>query len=103
MLDCVLISLAGNAVYAYGIMYNKGDLSVSQKGITSASYLSFMIDNEFVGGEYIHTPDNTGGWAFNVPVYVNTSITSYGQHKLTIMNGGGPTHSFFIFDYVVYT
>ena len=83
------------------------DLSVVEKGLTSSTYLSFMIDDEFVSTTYVHNPSggNTGGsyWDFDVPIYVNQSVTTYGKHKLTILNGGSPVHSIFLFDYVIYT
>jgi hypothetical protein len=84
-------------------MDNKDYISVTEDGLTSASYLTFMIDDVLTDPEYIHTPSGNDTWQYNIPIYSNTAITPYGPHKLTIMNGGDPGHSIFLFDYVIYT
>lgn len=97
----------GSAVYVYGIMNNKDDQAVKSKGITSSTYVTFMIDGVPVGSPFTHSPNNQlvegTYWEFDVLMYANASLGCYGIHNLTIMNGGGTHKSAFLFDYIKYT
>jgi hypothetical protein len=103
----LMIFLKGAAVYAYGIMNNQDDSAVSPRGITSRTYLTFLMDGHEVSGSFEHEPSRKqidgSYFEFDVLVYSNTTLGYYGQHNLTIMNGGGNHPSMFLFDYVKYT
>lgn len=94
-------------MYAYGVMNNRDDSQVAAKGLTSSTYLTFMMDGEVVGSPYAHSPNNQmvdgSYWEFDVLVYANASLGCYGTHNLTIMNGGGSHRSAFLFDYIKYS
>ncbi|KZP34754.1 hypothetical protein FIBSPDRAFT_942840 [Athelia psychrophila] len=58
------------------------------------------MDGQLVG-TYEHIPTTSTDYQYNVPVYMNTSL-SYQEHTLTIEAAGTNT-SMILFDYVAYT
>ncbi|KAH9850678.1 hypothetical protein C2E23DRAFT_759957, partial [Lenzites betulinus] len=64
--------------------------------------MSFFIDDEPVG-RYIQAPDGNTTYEYNVPVYVNQSLSN-GLHTITVANGQyGADKSLLLLDYIVYT
>ena len=92
------MKFAGVAVYVYGITPNS--MSAGRTDVTTFMNLSFVLDDEHVGN-YVHQPNESSVVEYNVPVYVNTSLSN-GGHSLLIQFGGS-SPSLFLFDYVVYT
>ena len=86
----------GSAIYAYFILANR----IPEKPTITRTYLTFQIDGEVVGN-FIHQPDNTTRYEYNVPGYANASIAP-GQHRLSIA-ADRSINSLVMFDYAVYT
>ncbi|KAI0713165.1 hypothetical protein C8T65DRAFT_161884 [Cerioporus squamosus] len=93
----ISIDFLGTAVYVYHIIVN---LPPSPE-VTVFTNLAFFIDNMTVGS-YTHRPDPDAPHVlYNVPVYVNESLTNE-QHTLQIQSGG-PNDALILFDYIQYT
>lgn len=90
------MDVLGSAIYVYAAIAQSSNLS-------EAPYLTFLIDDKQVGA---YTGNPTQGaqlFQYQVPVYVNLSV-SPGLHTFTVQNGrqGGPA-SIIILDSIVYT
>lgn len=96
----------GEAIYVYGIQYDRSTFTLGGTGLVSDMHLFFEMDGENVVDYYDHfgNDDEVDGsyFKFNTLVYQNTSLI-YGHHKLTIVNGDERGNSMFLFDYAVYT
>ncbi|KZP17991.1 hypothetical protein FIBSPDRAFT_746234 [Athelia psychrophila] len=90
----ITIAFNGTAVYAYCVLAN----TVGTE--THETDLIFLMDGALVGN-YTHLPTTSLDFIYNVPVYVNTSLSNQ-QHILTI-EATGANHTLILFDYVEYT
>ncbi|TFK55644.1 hypothetical protein OE88DRAFT_644649 [Heliocybe sulcata] len=92
----VRIPFHGTAIYAYCIIGNS-------LNYTTATYLTFRLDNETVGA-YNHRPNASAPeFQYDIPVYVNESILN-GAHYLEIINSVSSYNaSLILFDYATYT
>ncbi|KDQ64448.1 hypothetical protein JAAARDRAFT_28078 [Jaapia argillacea MUCL 33604] len=89
----VTVSFRGTAVYAYCVLANTISYS------NTPTNLNFRLNNTIVG-TFVHTPDASTTFIYNVPVYVNTSIPN-GLHTFEIEATGNT--SLVMFDYLTYT
>ncbi|KZT24560.1 hypothetical protein NEOLEDRAFT_1094376 [Neolentinus lepideus HHB14362 ss-1] len=92
----IYISFNGTAIYAYCILANYVQYT------TTLTNLTFRLDGNGVGENYVHVPTTSTSFQYNVPVYVNDSIPN-GQHTLEIEATGDTNSSLVLFDYATYT
>lgn len=85
----------GTAVYAYCIMAN------IVAYVTTMTNLTILLDGEDVGS-YVHVPTASSDFQYDVPVYVNTSLSNT-QHVLSLQAKGDTNSTIILFDYVIYT
>ncbi len=72
--------------------------TVSPDGNTD---MTFLLDNEMVGS-FSLAPNGSPGYIFNVPVYVNETL-SPGFHNITILSGLAGSKSLVLLDRIIYT
>ncbi|KZP05468.1 hypothetical protein FIBSPDRAFT_1004719, partial [Athelia psychrophila] len=89
----VNITFNGTAVYAYCVVPN------TVQEATTLTNLTFLMDGQLVG-TYEHIPMTSTNYQYNIPVYMNMSL-SYQEHTPTIEAAGTNT-SVILFDYVAY-
>ncbi|OJT04528.1 hypothetical protein TRAPUB_4798 [Trametes pubescens] len=90
----ITATFSGVAVYVFNIIANTVPFT------TTLTNLSFKLDGELVGS-YLHAPDTSTDFLYNVSVYSNASLTN-GPHTLEI-RPTGPSSSLILFDYITYT
>jgi hypothetical protein len=83
----------GTAIYVYCILAN----TIPTQSV-SGTHLTFTLDGQNAG-DFVHTPDNTTNYLYNVPVYANPSLSN-GQHSFTFEM---VNPSLVLFDYLVYS
>ncbi|TDL24135.1 hypothetical protein BD410DRAFT_109396 [Rickenella mellea] len=89
------ISYNGSAIYVYGILANH------IPSTTTATNLTFTLDGAVVG-TFVHVPDNSSNFVYNVPFYANSSVP-LGEHTLHIESNAVTQSALVLFDYAVYT
>ncbi|KAI0367530.1 hypothetical protein BV20DRAFT_981334 [Pilatotrama ljubarskyi] len=90
------VTFEGVAVYVFCITTGS---TASPDG---NSDMSFFIDGELVG-KFLQPPNGDTAYDYNVPVYVNRSLSA-GQHSIAIVNGEvHGNKSLLLLDYIVYT
>ncbi|KAF7985104.1 hypothetical protein HWV62_9001 [Athelia sp. TMB] len=82
------------AVYAYCVLANYVPYA------TTFTNLTISMDSEVVG-QYMHIPTSSTAFQYDVPVYVNTTLSN-AQHTLTLETQG-TNASLILFDYAIYT
>ncbi|KAG9308415.1 hypothetical protein JVU11DRAFT_11903 [Chiua virens] len=86
----------GSALYIFFILAN------SVPDATTLTDLDFYMDDIPVG-TYVHSPTTSTDYQYNVPVYVNKSVTP-GKHTIMIEPVNSPGDSvLMLFDYLIYT
>lgn len=92
----ISLSFNGTAIYAYCILANTVQYT------TTLTNLTFRLDGQGVGKNFVHVPTTSTDFQYNVPVYANESIAN-GQHLLEIEATGDTNSSLVLFDYATYT
>ncbi|RPD58424.1 hypothetical protein L227DRAFT_505266 [Lentinus tigrinus ALCF2SS1-6] len=81
----------GVAVYVYCVIPRAGNVD-----------MRFVLDGQQVG-LYSRPPNGTDTYEYNIPVYVNKSLSA-GNHTIQVHNGElGGNQSIMLLDYIVYT
>jgi hypothetical protein len=101
-------------VYVYCIVPNQVPSSVTVANVTftmvrsscrvyssPSNLILLCVQDGHIVGSYVHIPDNATDIQYNVPVYVNTSLSD-GPHTLS-MATSGDVNSLILFDYAMYT
>ncbi|TDL24136.1 hypothetical protein BD410DRAFT_719993 [Rickenella mellea] len=89
------LSFNGSAIYVYGILANQVPFA------TTATNLTFTLDGAVVG-TFVHVPDSSSDFIYNVPFYTNPSLPM-GQHTLHIESNAVTQSALILFDYAIYT
>ncbi|KAL5493061.1 hypothetical protein ACEPAI_4509 [Sanghuangporus weigelae] len=84
----------GTALYVFFILANTVPFT------DTVTNMNFILDEETVGS-FVHQPTNSSDFEYNVPVYVNDSL-SFGQHHMR-MEAVGNHSALILFDYFIYT
>ncbi|TBU21128.1 hypothetical protein BD311DRAFT_743788, partial [Dichomitus squalens] len=90
----VVVNFTGTAVYVYNVVPNMVWETVTTSNMT------FAIDDSVVGS-FVHMPNNSGVTLYNQLVYSNTEL-ELAPHTIVI-SAEGDSHSFILFDYLLYT
>ncbi|EJC99736.1 uncharacterized protein FOMMEDRAFT_148590 [Fomitiporia mediterranea MF3/22] len=84
----------GSAIYIFFILAN------TIQFVDTVTNMNFIIDESLVGS-FVHEPSTSTDFQYNVPVYVNESLSN-GQHHIR-MEAAGNHSALILFDYLVYT
>ncbi|KAL5510945.1 hypothetical protein ACEPAG_4702 [Sanghuangporus baumii] len=84
----------GTSLYVFFILANTVPFT------DTVTNMNFILDEETVGS-FVHQPTNSSDFEYNVPVYVNNSLSS-GQHHMR-MEAAGNHSALILFDYFIYT
>ncbi|KAJ7913973.1 hypothetical protein B0H13DRAFT_1612026 [Mycena leptocephala] len=94
----VTMTFTGTAIYVFGIVPN-----IIPRNVGAASRtvnLAFTLDGAVAEPGYLHLPDNSSGFEYNVPMFVAEGLRNV-SHTLVVRTASSP--SVFQFDYALYT
>ncbi|KAL5513833.1 hypothetical protein ACEPAH_4234 [Sanghuangporus vaninii] len=87
-------SFNGSALYVFFVLANTIPFT------DTVTDMNFILDEETFGS-FVHQPTISSDFQYNVPVYVNDSLSS-GQHHMR-MEAAGNHSALILFDYFIYT
>ncbi|KAK7457018.1 hypothetical protein VKT23_010321 [Stygiomarasmius scandens] len=92
------VNFNGSAIYVFGVLAR----SSSSPRVNGNSDMTFYIDNVVVG-TLVKSGDSPNPFEYQVPIYVNESLSS-GPHNFTLANGHvNGTESLVLLDKIVYS
>ncbi|THH03760.1 hypothetical protein EW145_g6032 [Phellinidium pouzarii] len=91
------VNFTGTAVYTFFIIPD----TVTKPGLTILANMTITLDGE-QAAIFVHVPDNTTGFLYNSPGYVNENLANT-SHQLSISANAQVSSSLILFDYLIYT